>query len=68
MYESNSLFTAAKSVFCGHSPKDALLRVTEDRKLALDNDSIVSVMFIDLSKAFNSVDHLLLLAKLFTCW
>ena len=58
---SNNLFAKAQSGFrSGHSTQDVLLRVTEDWKLALDDDNLVGIMFIDLSKAFDSIDHSLL--------
>ena len=62
---SNNLLTPAQSGFQpGHSTQDLLLKVTEDWKGALDHDCLVSAVFIDLSKAFNSLDHSFLLAKL----
>ena len=36
----------------------------EKFKSALDKDENVSVLFMDLSKAFNTINHDLLLAKL----
>ena len=36
----------------------------EKLKSALDKDENVSVLFMDLSKAFNTINHDLLLAKL----
>ena len=38
--------------------------MTEDWKLALDTDDLVGIVFVDLHKAFDSIDHLHLLAKL----
>ena len=47
-----------------HSCQTALLRLVEDWKDCLDKDLMVAVISIDLSKAFDSLPHNLLLAKL----
>ena len=47
-----------------HSTIHALVNMTEDIRNALDNDHIVCGVFIDLRKAFDTVDHHILLKKL----
>ena len=42
------------------------MRLTEDWKRSLDNKQIVAVISMDLSKAFDTIPHGLLLAKLKT--
>ena len=48
----------------GHSCCTALLKMTEDWRASLDIREAVTVMAVDLTKAFDSVCHPLLLAKL----
>ena len=48
----------------GHSCCSALLKLTDDWRQALENKKDVAMIAIDLSKAFDSICHNLLLAKL----
>ena len=48
----------------GHSCLTALLKMTEDWRSSLDNREDVAAVAVDLSKAFDTVCHGLLLAKL----
>ena len=48
----------------GYSTKHALLRLIEDWRKALDSKDIVGSVFCDLSKAFDTLPHDLLIAKL----
>ena len=70
MYDQ--LYDAFKSEFSlnmsgflrGHSCCTALLKMVDDWRLALDSKKITGSIAIDLSKAFDSICHNLLLAKL----
>ena len=48
----------------GHSCCTALLKMVDDWRLALDSKKITGSIAVDLSKAFDSICHNLLLAKL----
>lgn len=48
----------------GHSCETALLKVSTDIRDSLDNDLLTILVLLDFSKAFDSVDHNLLLSKL----
>ena len=47
-----------------HSTNHALMKLTENIRHALDNGNYSCGVFIDLQKAFDTVDHNILLAKL----
>ena len=47
-----------------HNAQYLLLKMIENWKKQLDNSEKVGVIFMDLSKAFDTINHSLLLAKL----
>lgn len=50
---------------CGKSTESALLKLTGELYLNLNASEIPAALFIDIAKAFDTVDHSLLLSKLF---
>ena len=57
---SNFISAYRKNYSCEY----ALLRLVEDWKTSLDNKEVAAIISLDLSKAFDSIPHDLLLAKL----
>ena len=51
----------------GHSTDHALVSLTESIKSSLDNNRVGCGIFIDLQKAFDTVNHDILLKKLQHC-
>ena len=51
-----------------HNTQNSFLRMIESWKIRLSNESKVGVIIMDLFKAFDSLKHELLLAKLKACW
>ncbi|KAL1452280.1 hypothetical protein WDU94_006566 [Cyamophila willieti] len=61
----NSLLNPLQSGFrAGHSTSSALIKVTDDIRGAMDQRKLTLLLLLDFSKAFDSVDHEILIARL----
>ena len=52
----------------GHSTQQAIITVVEKITSSLDNGDLVIGVFFDLKKAFDTVDHQILLKKTIFVW
>ena len=65
--DNNGLCEVFQSAYrAHHSTETALLRVYNEVAMSIDNQKSVVLVLLDLSAAFNTVDHSLLLARLST--
>ena len=63
--KSNDLYSPFQSAYrTGHSTETALTHVTNDLLAKMDDGKISMVVLLDLSAAFDTIDHEILLARL----
>jgi hypothetical protein len=63
--EANGLLNIHQSAYrANHSTETALLRIVNDLLFALDQNKVSTLLLLDLSAAFDTLDHDLLLSRL----
>ena len=62
---TNNLFCSHQSAYrAGHSTDTALLKTVNDLLSALDEDKVSLLFLLDLSAAFDTIDHSILLSRI----
>ena len=62
--ENNLLYELKSAFRSGHSTEMALIRITDEILFKMDNDEVTRLVFVDFRKAFDVINHNLLLKKL----
>jgi hypothetical protein len=67
--ESNALLPVSQSAYRPrHSVETALIKVVNDLLLAMDRGNVTILTLLDLSSAFDTIDHDILLGRLFSLY
>ena len=64
--ENNLIYTRQSGFRRRHSTETALIKIVDELLLNLDNDRVSGIVVIDYRKAFDMIDHDLLIKKLET--
>ncbi len=65
-FTDNDLLVPVQSAYrSGHSTETTLVRVFNDLLLSVDRDNCSALVLLDLSVAFDTIDHQMLLDRLF---
>ena len=62
--DNNLIYNLQSAFRTGHSTETALIRLTDEILLNMDKDEVTGLVFVDFGKAFDTIDHKLLLRKL----
>ena len=73
VYDQLELFLSKKKVIYeyqfefrkGYSTEQAILEISDNTKTSIDNNETTCGLFLDFSKAFDTVNHQILLSKLY---
>ena len=60
--DNNLLYELQSAFRSGHSTETALIRLTDQFLRNMDNDEVTGLVFIDFRKAFDVIDHELLIS------
>ena len=63
---TSAILSGQSAYRAGHSTETALIRVVVDLINAMDEDKISVLLLLDLSAAFDTIDHQILLSRLET--
>ena len=65
LQENNLLYKLQSAFRSGHYTETALIRITDEILFKMDNDEVTGLVFVDFRKAFDVINHNLLLKTLY---